>query len=139
MVEIGDAVFTTPANKKGKQKKIAFSPEEGKVYFDGFALLKGFVISAKERAFEIPYESIIECFFQPLKGGRSQLILLTTQGKVTIDDTISDYQKLFNSLKTLAAQTPDPKLIQKPWFQGLLAFLGMFGGFAAVFGIYFFE
>lgn len=136
MVEIEDAVFSTPANKKGKQKKIAFSAEEGKVYFDGFALLKGFMISAKEKAFEIPYESIIECFFQPLKGGRSNLILLTTMGKVTIDDTISDYQKLFHSLKTLASQTPDPKLIQKPWFQGILSGFTILAGFATVFGIY---
>ena len=104
--------------------------------FDGFALFKGFVISAKERAFEIPFETIIDCFFQPMKGGRSFLTLLTTKGKITIPDTISDYQRLYENLKVLAAQTPDPNLVQKPWFQGVLFCIAIWGGLAVVFAVY---
>jgi len=139
--EISKLVFTTQMNWKGKSEQVVFSMNERKIYFDGFALLKGFVVSPKESAFEIPFESVVDCFFQPLKGGKSCIILATDRGKITIGDTISDYPILFENLKLLAAHTPEAKWYQKPWIQINIVLLGIVAGLAAVFFgyLYFFD
>lgn len=130
------SVYCTPSLKKEGTKRIVISTEESIVFFDGFALLKGFVISPKEITFEVPFDAIIDCFFQPLKNGRSNLILLTAKGKVMIPDRISDYENLFQNLKILAAQTPNAKLMDRPWFQGILIGTIIALGLALVFGVY---
>jgi hypothetical protein len=85
--DVHDMAFTTPRTKTESTKRIMISAQDKTVYFEGFTLLKGFVISPKESAFEVPFVNIIDCFIQPLKGRKSFLILLTTKGKVSIPDT----------------------------------------------------
>lgn len=131
-----DSVFTIEGGRKGKSKSIEVSVAEKIIRFDGFFLAKGFVLFAKKESFAVPFDSIVDCFFQPLKGGRSQLILQTTRGKVEISDQISDYPKLFETLKMLGTLTPEAALWQKPWFQCLLLFAVVPVGLVLVFWAY---
>jgi hypothetical protein len=53
-----------------------------------------------------------------------------------IPDTVSNYKDLFQNLKILAAQTPGAKLIDRPWFQGVLTGTFIMVGLAVVFAVY---
>lgn len=134
--QLGDSVYEAPKERKKEKQRIAISNSDESIYFDGFTLLKGFSLIPKKTAFQIPFSAVIDCFHQPLKDQNARLILVTKKGRVFIQNTISDYEQLFENLKTIATQTPEAPLIHKPWFQGVLSAVLIPIGVAVVFGIY---
>jgi len=139
--QLRDSVFESSPRKRNEKERIAISTSEESIYFDGFALLKGLSLIPRKKAFQIPFSSVVDCFHQPLKDQKARLILVTTDGKIIIENTISDYEKLFDSFKAMAARTPEAGLIHKLWFQGLLVVPVIVAGVALIFGVflYFFD
>lgn len=136
--QLYDSVYEIQSRKGKDKERIAISASDRSIYFDGFALIKGFSLIPRKKAFRIPFSSVIDCFHQPVKGEGATLILVTKEGKIVIENTMSDCEKLFLNFKSMATQTPDAGLIHKPWFQGLLTIILVPAGVALICGIYFY-